>query len=204
MRSIPAPRMSVVKKEDKEAKIREFIESDLQARRNAGEAGREPGCYLLLALSSESPVARALASLSDELESAGIVVQAVFARAGAPVKTEAATGLECVATLRHAPDARLLDAHEQLVLGPASVWVGDCMRRDPAKRDAYEFYADGSPQTANWAKRSFDRVWTKAKPVRAGAFSTGKCSATMVIDAQTAEALAAMGEPAPVAGATRH
>ncbi|MEQ1576200.1 MAG: hypothetical protein ABL894_00975, partial [Hyphomicrobium sp.] len=114
-----------------------------------------------------------------------------------------ATSFERVATLRHAPDARLLDAHEQLILGPSSVWVGDCMRRDPAKRDAYECYASDSAETAVWAKRSFDRVWVRAHPVRAGSSAPGMGHA-MVLDASTAEALAAMGESIPTAGATRH
>ena len=204
MRSHASPRMSVVKKEDKEAKIRDFIEQDLAARRDAGSDGTSGGAsYLLLALSSESPVARALAGLASELKSAGINVHAVFARTGQPVRTEEATSFEHVAILRHTPDARLLDAHEQLILGPSSVWVGDCMRRDPAKRDAYECYARDSVETAVWAKRSFDRVWTRANPVRAGSSALG-LSHAMVIDAATAEALAAMGESVPSAGATRH
>lgn len=204
MRSTASPRMNVVKKEDKEAKIRDFIEQDLFVRRNAGGCAQSSGaCYLLMALSSESPVARALASLASQLENAGISVQAVFARAGQPVKTEEATGFERVAALRHAPDARLLDAHEQLILGPSTVWVGDCMRRDPAKRDAYECYAIDSIETAVWAKRSFDRVWQRARPVRAGTTARG-LSHAMVMDASAAEALAAMGEPVPTVGATRH
>jgi hypothetical protein len=204
MRSNASPRMSVVKKEDKETKIRDFIEQDLAARRCADGSTPTTASYLLMALSSESPVARALASLASELASAGIVVQAVFAKAGQPVMTEAATGFERVATLRHSPDARLLDAHEQLILGPSSVWVGDCMRRDPAKRDAYECYTTDSTETAIWANRSFDRVWARAKPMRAGASAPGMAHATIVMDAATAEALAAMGEAAPTAGATRH
>ncbi len=204
MRSHASPRMSVVKKEDKEAKIRDFIEQDLAARRAEGLRVEGNVCYLLMALSSESPVARALASMTVELATAGITVHAVFARAGQPVMTEEATSLERVATLRHAPDTRLLDAHEQLILGPSSVWVGDCMRRDPAKRDAYECYAVDSAETANWAKRSFDRVWVRANPVRAGASAPRYGHGTTAMDAKTAEALAAMGEAAPTAGATRH
>ena len=49
--------------------------------------------------------------------------------------------------------------HEQLVLGPAASWVGDCMRRDPMKRDAYECYAADCSKTAGWARTSFDRFW---------------------------------------------
>jgi hypothetical protein len=203
MRSNASPRMSVVKKEDKEAKIRDFIVQDLAARRTAGAVAGD-AVYMLMALSSESPVARALAGMTAELASSGITVHAVFARAGQPVMTEEATSLERVATLRHAPDARLLDAHEQLILGPLSVWVGDCMRRDPAKRDAYECYAIDSAETANWAKRSFDRVWVRANPVRAGASAPRYAHGTSTMDAKTAEALAAMGEAAPTAGATRH
>ncbi len=199
MRSNTFPRMNVVKKEDKEAKIREFITQDLLARLNG--APSNCACYLLMALSSESPVALALASLATELAAAGISVHVVFARAGHPVKTEAATGFERVAVLRHAADARLLDAHEQLVLGPGTVWVGDCMRRDPAKRDAYECYALDSAETAVWAKRSFDRVWNRARPVRDG-FSIS--AHAMVMDASAAEALVAVGGVVPAMGATRH
>ena len=203
MRSNASPRMNVVKKEDKEATIRGFIENDLAMRRTSPSTAGS--CYMLIALSIESPVARALASLAGELESAGISVHAVFARPGTgqPVKTEAATGLERVAILRHAPDIRLLDAHEQLILGPSRVWVGDCMRRDPAKRDAYECYADDSIETAIWAKRSFDRVWTRAHPVRAASMLSNPSHA-VVLDAASAEALIAMGDSVPSHGATRH
>ena len=203
MRSNASPRMNVVKKEDKEATIRSFIEQDLALRRTA--SGPVGGCYLLMALSIDSPVARALASLASELETAGIGVQAVFARTGTgqPVKTEEATGLERVAILRHTPDVRLLDAHEQLILGPSSVWVGDCMRRDPAKRDAYECYADNSAETANWAKRSFEQVWNRAHPVRARSMASNSSHA-VALDPAAAEALISMGDAVPSFGATRH
>ena len=148
-------------------------------------------------------MARALAGLANELEMAGISVHAVFARAGYPVKTEEATTFERVATLRHAPDARLLDAHEQLIIGPATVWVGDCMRRDPAKRDAYECYAHDSIDTAVWAKRSFEQVWSRARPIRAGSVVPSHYHA-VAMDASTAEAFSAMGVSVPTAGATRH
>ena len=201
MRSNASPRMNVVKKEDKEAMIRDFIVQDLAARASAPAPAS--ACYLLMALSADSPVARALASLANELAGAHITVQAVFARSGPQVKTEAATGLERVATLRHAPDVRLLDAHEQLVLGPSKVWVGDCMRRDPAKRDAYECFAEDSSETAVWAKRSFDRVWQRARPIRATTMNPGLAH-SLDLNAATAEALAVLGENAPAAGATRH
>ena len=36
-------------------------------------------------------------------------------------------------------DPRFGAAHEQLVVG-THVWTGDCLRRDPNKRDAFEVY----------------------------------------------------------------
>ncbi len=39
-------------------------------------------------------------------------------------------------TCRVANDRRLFDAHEQLVLSAKDTWTGDCMRRDPTKRDS--------------------------------------------------------------------
>ena len=66
---------------------------------------------------------------------------------------------------RFVADARLLDAHELLVLGPATAWIGDCMRRDPAKRDAYEFYSEDAPEAARSSARSFDRLWLNGTPL---------------------------------------
>jgi hypothetical protein len=63
----------------------------------------------------------------------------------------------------------LLEAHEQLILSPTAIWTGDCMRRDPVKRDAYEAYAPDSAETARIAQQCFERVWTASEPYPAGA-----------------------------------
>lgn len=155
MRFPPNARPNVMAREEKETRLRAFVASHMDAHRASGIA---PGVtsYRLLALSAESPVARALADLVPDLAAAGIGVQAVFVRRAATVMPE---GAEC----RFVADIRLLDAHEQLVLDRATAWVGDCMRRDPLKRDAYELYSD-SPVTAGHAARSFAQIWRAAGP----------------------------------------
>ncbi len=63
-------------------------------------------------------------------------------------------------------DPRLLAAHEQLVLAPDRAWIGDCMRREPTKRDTYERFAANAPDVAALATRSFERLWRAAVPMR--------------------------------------
>lgn len=200
MRSNPSPRMNVVRKEEKEARLREFILKNIAVRRSGPIVAASR--YHVLALSAESPVAKALASLKDELTAAGIGVDMLV------VRTDAAAGCGSVLaggslmSLRSLDDSRLLDAHEQLVLGAETVWIGDCMRRDPAKRDAYECYADGSPETVTWALRSFERLWAQAEPAAIAAETRAASPALpmSVLD----PLLAAIGESAPVTAATRH
>ncbi|WP_139247916.1 hypothetical protein [Hyphomicrobium sp. CS1GBMeth3] len=143
-------------REEKEARLRAFITNHLDSHRASGVA---PGVttYRLLALSSESPVARAFAELAPEITAAGISMQAVLTRRDSQAMPE---GIDC----RFVTDVRVLDAHEQLVLDRATAWLGDCMRRDPLKRDAYELYSD-SPVTAGYASRSFTQIWDAAGPM---------------------------------------
>jgi len=162
MRLTTASRMQVVKKEEKEGKVREFIKRDIDAR-TQGNAGGADRTYLLIARGPDSPVVRAMASLAAEIEAAGIEVMAVLA-----YTTGDATGTSryrATHRCRRLADARFLEAHEQLVLGPSTVWLGDCMRREPAKRDAYECHADDAQEVANFARTSFFRLWKAARPV---------------------------------------
>ena len=81
--------------------------------------------------------------------------------------------------VRWAKHPRLIEAHEQLVLGPETCWIGDCMRRDPAKCDAYESYVEGCGEAAGCAAVSFERLWLACQPMvshtarRAGAIGPG-------------------------------
>lgn len=155
MRFSSNARPNVIAREEKEARLKAFVAKHVEAHRASGIAAGVT-TYRLLALSAESPVAHALAELASDLAAAGIKVEALLAQ-------RASTGLPESFDCRVARDVRLLDAHEQLVLDRATVWIGDCMRRDPLKRDAYEHYSD-SPVTAGYAARSFAQIWSAAGP----------------------------------------
>ncbi|MGE0023269.1 MAG: hypothetical protein AB7S70_06515 [Hyphomicrobium sp.] len=155
MRFAPNARSNVTVRENKEARLRDFITAHLESHRASGAAAGTV-TYRLLALSADSPAARALNALAPDLAAAGIRVEAILCRRTPEVTLDTA---EC----RFATDLRLLDAHEQLVLDRVTAWIGDCMRRDPLKRDAYEHFSD-SPATAGHAARSFAQIWRATGP----------------------------------------
>lgn len=172
MRFTPNARQNVMAREEKEARLKTFILQHIEQQHIEGlrDPGATPGTttYRLLALSAESPAALALQEVAANLSAAGIKVQALLARRSTAAKLE---GVEC----RFVNDTRLLDAHEQLVLDRVTCWIGDCMRRDPLKRDAYELYSD-SPVTAGHAARSFSQIWRAAGP--SGSLATERRWAT--------------------------
>jgi hypothetical protein len=151
---------------DKVAKLSAFIGEDLDARAAHG-LHITGGCYLLIARSPESPVAQALRGHAVRMASMGIRVRAIFTEVdqsnSAELMAPFATPSEC----RLARDPRLLAAHEQLTLSPTCNWVGDCMRREPNKRDALERYAANCAQTGAHASRSFEAMWRTTTPLYA-------------------------------------
>lgn len=198
MRTFTPPRMHVVRKEDKEARLTAFV-ADLLTNAAAGEfAGL---ALTVLARSHESPVLKALAAHADAIRAAGLQMRAIVVL-DEPAGSDVAALLAGVPS-RCACDARLLDAHEQLAVGDRVAWIGDCMRREPTKRDAYEIYSGDCAETAAMAHRSFHRVWLfagsgKSEPVAAA-------PEMVAVAAPVEVALAAMseGETAPVVS-TRH
>ncbi|MFA5949126.1 MAG: hypothetical protein WC807_02455 [Hyphomicrobium sp.] len=164
MRLSAFARMHVVQKEEKESKLKDFIGRDIAARKAAGGTA-QPVVYRLLALSAESPAAKAIAQFAEEAESLGITIQAIFFRKGTATGQPGASDPVIPASAcRYVSDKRLLDAHEQLVLGDATTWLGDCMRREPSKRDAFESYSETCEATARRAIRAFEHFWITAKP----------------------------------------
>lgn len=154
--------MDVVKREEKEGKLKDFISNYLASR------SAEPGCepWRLVARSAESPVVLALAALAPQIKQAGFDIEALLTHVETGVAdTAAQVSLGFSGEVRVTHDVRLLDAHEQLRLDAANAWVGDCMRREPAKRDGYERYAAECPQTADWVAKSFDRLWHRGSPM---------------------------------------
>jgi len=152
---------------EKVATLREFIAHEMETRSQRGLHAAE-ACYLVIARTPDSPVAQALRAHAANLSSAGIRVRAIFSEvepgreASATLTAPFAMPSEC----RLARDPRLLAAHEQLVLAPDCAWIGDCMRREPSKRDTFERYALNCMETAAHATRSFERLWRIAAPIQ--------------------------------------
>ncbi|HWK40279.1 MAG TPA: hypothetical protein VNR88_15280 [Hyphomicrobium sp.] len=149
---------------EKISRLTAFIADDLDARAATGMHATG-ACYLLIARSAESPVAQALRAHADRMSSMGIRVRTIFSEIdqtnGAHLAAPFALPSEC----RIARDSRLLAAHEQLVLTPTRTWLGDCMRREPGKRDAFERYANDCAQTGAHATRSFESLWRITTPL---------------------------------------
>jgi hypothetical protein len=156
-----APFIDIVRLEDKETKLKTFIRTLVEQTGGSNDADPKGGAVLLIARSVESPVAKAVAALVRE-GTIRVPVKTILALAP---RQEAEGVSETLAAIvgthggRVVRDVRLFDAHEQIVLGQAASWVGDCMRRDPMKRDAYECFAGDCSKTAGWARTSFERLW---------------------------------------------
>jgi hypothetical protein len=183
---------SVIKREDKMETIRTFIKASLLMPR-APTAGSFDE-ITLVARSAESPVARALASLGADIASRGLTVRAIFGYLEcekSPIGWSIA-GPEIPFTrqLRWAKNPRLADAHEQLVLGPQTAWIGDCLRRDPSRRDAYEQYAAHDARTAATLQTSFARLWNASVPLMIRTPKDVKIAATNTLDHAALAALA--------------
>lgn len=194
MRFSPEKLMTGTTKEEKEARLKAFVSRHLEAHQTSQAQSVKP-VYRLLALSADSPAARALQSLAPDLAAAGVTVEIVLARTASSATLEVG---EC----RFVTDVRLRDAHEQLVLDEVTVWTGDCMRRDPGKRDAYENYSEASLETARNALRSFAQIWRAAGPT--GSLAAGRKWLGAPQPALFDPAVLGFGEAAPAPALLRH
>ena len=193
----PKPRMDVVRREDKQSRLNAFIAQHLET--SVQGAGR----WLLVARSPLSPVVLALASLAGEIERAGIKIDAILADpTPAAAETFASDTIGFAEEIRIARNARLLDAHEQLYLDRTTSWVGDCLRRDPTQRDAYECHATNCAERARWTKLSFERLWRASEPVVPPASPAAVADADPAIE--SAITAAATDAASSALAATRH
>lgn len=152
-------------KEEREHKLRDFILAAI----GAGEIGQDK-TVIVLARSPDSPVMRALLSVSVELADCG--AGAAIILAGGAVAAEDETWSIVFAgnfanEIRLTTNPRVLDGHEQLVIGNSAVWYGDTMRRDPWKRDAFATFLAGDPVAARRARATFARLWASAHSIYA-------------------------------------
>lgn len=198
MPTFTPPRMHVVRKEEKETRLTTFVAELLAAGVACDANGRG---MTVLARSFDSPVLKALAAQADAIRAAGLKVRVIVVlEEGA---SDAVTGLLAGVELRSACDGRLLDAHEQLAVGDKVAWIGDCMRREPAKRDAYEIYSADCADTAALAHRSFDRVWSFAGAGQREVVAAIADVTAIVAPVEVSIAAIAEGETAPTVS-TRH
>jgi hypothetical protein len=166
-------RMSLTRRGEKELRLGAFVAQGLRGLGPAmqGEVSESQGverAILVVARSAHSPVVKSIATLAHEIAAARCRVRMILARADrsgladAFIATQAAA-LEC--EVRCVRNPRLIEAHEQLVLGLRASWTGDSMRRDPATCDAYESFAEDCPEMAAAARATFERLWRDSAPI---------------------------------------
>ena len=163
MQAKSPPRMQVVKRDEKEATLTAYINTHI-GKLTGGQDTSFDDEILVVALSADSPVVRALQRSASEHRLADVQVRLILANVSSADLIENLKSLPGY-TVSWARNARLLDAHEQLVIGSTFSWTGDCMRREPTKRDAFECFADDCAETAAWARRSFERLWSMSVPL---------------------------------------
>src|SRR5919197_1087755 len=167
--SLKAPtRASGLMREEKETKLKEFIMQYVAQRGADGQGHAARLTCLLVARSADSPVAKAVFETGTEIAGGNFILRAIFATLGTAETafiSQACRESDLELQIRWARDIRLMDAHEQLILPPDMRWTGDCMRRDPAKRDAYEHFAPACRKTAQLASLCFERLWLASEPV---------------------------------------
>ncbi|MGQ0455598.1 MAG: hypothetical protein ACT4OU_00915 [Hyphomicrobium sp.] len=172
---------------EKEVKLKSFIADAV-----AVHDGAAP--LTLVARATDSPVARALAACISESGRSDLAVHLVLFDIDSIVEDHAAASIldlrACDVRVLH--DVRFVSAHEQLVLSADRIWIGDCMRRDPQKRDAFEIYHSNDASCAAHAVASFARLWAAAKPL---ARAIGRTLAPEVIAAGQAPAADCLPTP---------
>jgi len=146
--------------QEREQQIARFIRQYLDMAALDG-----PQAVLLVARSGASPVACALRDAAVEIASRGIGVRMIVASEERVQEAWPAATDRSGREIRIARNPRLLDAHEQLVLGQRATWFGDSLRRDPMKRDAFESYTADDTAAAGRARSTFERLWRATEPL---------------------------------------
>lgn len=160
MRISTPSRLMTMSRTDKETRLKDFIAESLMV---LAEGTDVPGAVTMIARNAESPAARALyAALLETASTADvrlIIADARMEQASPSIRD--ISGIEC----RLLADPRFGASHEQLVVGRTHVWIGDCLRRDPNKRDAFELYHKADLVARKCATVSFERLWARANPL---------------------------------------
>jgi len=161
-----------VKHEEKLENASRFAGFFLDRLSVVDNASIEQRTVTLIARSPASPAARALLAAMHEARALDVHFQIAFCKLESTelvadwmdvcLGTDAAAP---VAELRWARHPGLSDAHEQMVLGLATSWHGDSMRRDPETRDAFETFETFNTEAARRACHAFNGIWRMCEPV---------------------------------------
>jgi hypothetical protein len=207
MRQPSSSELSVVKRAEKQEKLKNYILQTIAAAHRSCDASKT-GTLLLVARSAESPVALALVSLASELAESGLAVRAIFTDIESEITTAGWTvngpAIAFARDVRWARNARLTDAHEQLVLTREACWIGDCMRRDPAKTDAFEHFVSDNADATRLAHISFERLWAHAEPLAIRTSQRGIDTLSVMPDAVEVAGLAPASDGTAPLVSTRH
>ena len=160
MRIASSPRLLVAAPTDKEARLKNFITEALAHKEN--QTHTEP--VLIVVRNPDSPVAHALCAAMFE-SNFSFETRIIFGETNCDERTALSLLDVGNAEFRVLGDPRFGAAHEQLVAGER-VWTGDCLRRDPNKRDAFEIYHAPESSTRAFAAASFEKLWAAARPLK--------------------------------------
>ena len=127
----------------------------------------------ITARSPASPVMLAMQASADDLRSRDVIVRAVLSdvdpekalRSAWQVMSMLAPDHEHTDLIRWANAPAILEAHEQLILGDRMCWLGDAMRREPGRRDAFDIFEADAKRTCTLAAKSYSAMWQHARPV---------------------------------------
>jgi len=184
MQSKALPRTPADLRADRELQLKEFVESSIASAQSCEQ--RE---LLLVARSPESLACQVVFGLSATLEKHGITARIVLMAAGAGEQWSLEFAPGFCHEIRLGTDHRLLDAHEQLVIGAAAIWYGDSMRREPERRDALALFTADNAEAGRRGRLTFDRLWSGCRPLYRHEFTPAEPTPVPLERAPTAPAL---------------
>ncbi|WP_045837421.1 hypothetical protein [Hyphomicrobium sp. 99] len=169
MRIASPSRLMMVARTDKEARLKDFVVDGLASH---DEGPADTKCLTVFVRNPDSPVARALCAAWSEGRIDDTRIKILICDTNSEEPAAAALFDIANAEFRVLADPSFSSAHEQLVVGEKSVWIGDCLRRDPTKRDAFELYHPNETATAVFATASFEKLWVRGRPLKPLAVQT--------------------------------
>jgi hypothetical protein len=153
----------MVARTDKEARLKDFIGEGLAPR---NEDPARDNYLTLFVRNPDSPVARGLYAAWSEGHAENARIRILIC----DTNTEEPATVSLLdisgAEFRVLADPSFGPAHEQLVAGGDHVWIGDCLRRDPTKRDAFELYHRNDAAIGVFAVASFEKLWARGRPLK--------------------------------------